>query len=93
MFEKASRLKLRFDYNGPCASTASFRIDDLWTLSIVVVNDVLNGLKKRVRELKEEYPLHEETPNDKFLSFKIDILKYIINVKQREQLEKETKGN
>jgi hypothetical protein len=83
MFEKATRLKLRFNFKGLCT------VEDLWDLSLEDLNSVFQGLNSQLKEHKEESLLDKKTQNEELLELTVNIVKYIFETKQKEQKERE----
>lgn len=85
MFEKADRLKLRFD-----TVKGALSVEDLWDLPLTSgagkanLDDVAKGL---FRQLKDEGDVSFVTPSvskDKTIQMKFDIVKHIIDVRVAE---------
>lgn len=83
MFEQATRLKLRFNHKGLCS------VEDLWDLSLKSLDIIYKELKKQSKEQKEESLLGIKDQNDKILDIKIEIIKYIVEVKLMEQKQRQ----
>ncbi len=83
MFEQAVRLKLRFNYRGLVS------VEDLWDLSVQDLDFIYKELNIRLKEQSEESLLEKKSQSDKILELKIEIIKYIVNVKLEEQKIKE----
>lgn len=83
MFEKAARLKLRWNYKGICS------VEDLWDLHFESLDTIYRGLIKHVRTLNEESLLEEKSSESDILFLKIAIVKYIFGVKSNEKEERE----
>ena len=79
MFEKASRLKLRFDYRGVAT------VEDLWDIPMVGLNKVFQGLNAELKVSKEESLLETRDTKDKVLELKVEIIKHIASVRQAEK--------
>ena len=82
MFDKASRLKVRFDYRGACS------VEDLWDLSVQDLDTVYKNLNAKSKAMKEDSLLEEKTQEDEVLQLKIDIVKHIVAVKLQEAEER-----
>ena len=78
MFEYATRNKLRFPYKGQIS------VEDLWDLSLSSLDAVFKGLNKQLKTAKEESLLETKSKEDEVLEIQIDIVKYIVAVKQTE---------
>jgi chemotaxis signal transduction protein len=85
MFEKASRLKLRFETGKGLLS-----VEDLWDLPLTVRGDgvsldnLAKALNKKVKEDAEESFVVKKSEADTISALKFDIVKYIIGVKLSE---------
>mgnify|MGYP001624361158 CR=1 FL=1 len=78
MFEYATRNKLRFPYKGQIS------VEDLWDLSLSSLDAVFKNLNKQLKTAKEESLLETKSKEDEVLEIQIDIVKYIVAVKQTE---------
>lgn len=84
MFEKAIRGKYRFPYKGLVT------IEDLWDLSVEELDKIYKTLNTEKKKESEESLLYTGTGSgDVVLNDKIDILKYIVQVKLDEARERE----
>ena len=83
MFEKASRLKLRFNYKGMAC------VEDLWDISLNELNTIAKGINRELKDVAgEEDFISSATVTSKardILQLKLDILKHIIAVKIEER--------
>ncbi len=92
MFEKASKLKLRFD-----TPKGNFAVEDLWDLpltkSVSSLDNIAKALNKAVKENGEEESFVTKTirSNTK-LNLKFEIVKHIIKVKL-EEIDKAQKAD
>ena len=84
MFEKASRLKLRFAFNGVCG------VEDLWDLSPTNLDKIYKALKAEAKAKEGDSLLDTKTKEDDILALKIDIVKYIYTVKDAEKKARAT---
>jgi hypothetical protein len=82
MFEKASRLKLRFQYKGTLV------VEDLWDLSVEELDSIYKTLNAKVKIAKEESLLETKTSENTVLDLQIEIIKYIVSVKVKELSDK-----
>lgn len=80
LFEKASRIKLRFE-----SGKGNLTVEDLWDLSLQQLNKLAKGLHKLIKEDVEEDFLEEKSSEDTILKLKFDIVLHILNVKKEEQ--------
>lgn len=84
IFEQASRLKLRFAHKGLCT------VDDLWDLSLSALDSIYKGLKAQEKQQSEESLLSTKSAANEVLSLQIEIVKHIFEVKQAEQLARQS---
>ena len=83
MFEKATRMKLRFNFKGNCS------IEDLWDLSVRALDLIHKNLNIEIRGLKEVSLLEVKNKEEELLELKIAIVKQIVEVKLQEQKSRE----
>ena len=79
IFEKASRLKIRFNHNGVCHT------EDLWDLSLEILDDMYRRYASKAKTAEEATLLKKETKKDSILNLKIDIITYIVKTKLAEK--------
>jgi len=84
MFEKASRLKLRFD-----TSMGQLDVEDLWDLPLTSTNranldDIARGLSKQVKEAETESFVVKPAKANEATLIKFDIVKHIIEIRLAE---------
>lgn len=79
MFETASRSKLRLPYKGQIS------VEDLWDLSVQDLDSVFKTLNSHKKQAEEESLLGTKSNEDKILELKIEIVKYIVQVKLNEE--------
>ena len=79
MFEMAVRTKMRFPFKGLIS------VEDLWDLTVENLDTIFKSLNSQLKQTKEESLLQVKTKEDKELDVKIEIVKYIVNVKLEEQ--------
>jgi hypothetical protein len=79
MFEKASRLQLRFP-----TSKGNATVEDLWMLPLTKLNLIAKDLNKEIKAVEEEDFLEEKSSADVALKLKFDIVLHIIKTKQAE---------
>lgn len=82
MFEVATRSKMRFPFRG------MITVEDLWDLSLENLDAIFKNLNSQLKQVKEESLLSTKTKEDKELEVKIEIVKYIVNVKLEERESK-----
>jgi hypothetical protein len=83
MFEKALRLKLRFEFRGLCT------IEDLWNLRLEDLDTLFKKLNAQAKILQDESLLSSKSEESEILSLKIDIIKHIVAVRLKEREERE----
>lgn len=83
MFEKAIRMKLRFNYRGLCS------VEDLWDLPVESLDSIYKELNKKARTEKEESLLEKRTQADDILELQLSIVKHIVKTKLTEQAARE----
>lgn len=86
MFEKASRLKLRFNYKGVLS------VEDLWDLPFTGLDAIFKKLNAELKTQKEESLLDTKSKLDKILELKVAIVKHIFTVKRAEKDAEELKA-
>ena len=79
MFEVATRSKMRFTFKGQLS------VEDLWDLSVKDLDSVFKLLNSQVKQAKEESLLDTKTKEDEVIDMQIEIVKYIVKVKQEEE--------
>ena len=82
MFEKASKIKLRFPFKG------SITVEDLWDLSARELDAIYRTVSKEIKSIQED-SLLERKSGGTVLELQIDIIKHIYNAKQEETEKKE----
>lgn len=82
MFEQATRTKMRFPFKGKAT------IEDLWDLSLEDLDSIFKQLNAALKQTSEESLLNKKTKEDEVLVAKIEIIKYIVSVKQNEETER-----
>lgn len=83
MFEKATRLKLRFNYKGQAS------VEDLWELPLKSLDEVYKQLNAELKAKEGESLLDVKSSEDSVLTLKIEIVKHIFKVKMDEKTEKD----
>lgn len=84
IFERAVRLKIRFNFKGVIST------EDLWDLSLTSLDSIFKELNAKQKEQSEESLLNVKTASTKTIDLKIEIIKYIVAVKLAEKEAKET---
>lgn len=88
LFEKASRLKLRFATNKGLVSS-----EDLWDLPLTStmntsLDSIAKGLNKSIKEGEEESFVVTRSDANNVLDLQFDIIKHIIKVRLSENVKK-----
>jgi hypothetical protein len=83
MFEKATKLKLRFNFKG------TLTVEDLWDLKLNELDTIYKDLNQQKKLQEEESLLKNNLTND-IVNLQIEIIKYIVERKQAEQLARQT---
>jgi len=96
MFEKASRLALRF-----ITPKGSLSVEDLWDLPLTAANagtsldNIAKGLYRQLKEADTESFVVKAKKSDEILQLKFDIVKHIIEIRlaenERASAKKEAK--
>jgi hypothetical protein len=82
VFEMATRMKFRFPFRGMIS------VEDLWDLDVEQLDVVYKALNKDVQKSQEESLLNASHIGNADLNAKIEIVKYIFQVKQAEEEER-----
>lgn len=80
MFERATKLKVRFEYKGQIA------VEDLWDLSLDALDKIYRSLLSSLKG-SEEGLLNTRKAEDKIIDLKIEIVKYVFAEKKKEMEE------
>lgn len=80
MFEKASRLKLRFETSKGLLST-----EDLWELNLTSLDSIAKGVNKKLKDETEESFIAVKSSKNTELELKLEILKHVIAEKMAAQ--------
>lgn len=83
LFEVATRKGYRFQHKGLLS------VEDLWQLPVKSLDTVYKVLKSQVKANEEESLLNDKTDEDEELNNKIEIVKYIVQVKLDEAKSRE----
>lgn len=86
IFEKAVRLKLRFEYKG------FIGVEDLWDLKPEELNKIYSNVKKELRSEEDGLMATRKTKAEKEAQLKLDVLKYVFDVKQAEADEQKVRA-
>lgn len=79
MFEKASRMKLRFTYKGVCS------VEDLWDMRLTELDSLFKALNTQLKAREGESLLGAVSPADKVLDLQIEIVKHIVKTRLAER--------
>lgn len=82
IFERATRMKLRFPYKGQIS------VEDLWDLPVQDLNKIYQELKRKEIS-KVDSLLETKSREDEILALKVQIVTHIFEQKQFEALEME----
>lgn len=85
MFEKASRVKLRYGYRGTCT------VEDLWDVPLKDLDSIFKVLNVAFKTQKEESLLDKKTKENETLALSIGIVKHVVEVRLREREERESR--
>lgn len=75
MFELATRTKMRFPFKGMIS------VEDLWDLSVQSLDSIYKTLNSQLKQAQEESLLLVKKAEDKELELKVELIKYIVQVK------------
>jgi len=75
MFEKAARLKLRFNYKG------ILDVEDLWDLELEELDAMFRKYNHQHKDSEGESLLGKKTADDNTLELQIGIIRHIVGVK------------
>lgn len=87
LFEKASKMKLRFSTTKGVLST-----EDLWDLSLESLDKIAKNLYKQIKESEEISFISEKSSKDTLASMKLEIVKFVITFKMDEAKEKKLRA-
>lgn len=87
MFEKATKLKLRFTHNGIAT------VEDLWDMSLPTLDKIYKGLKAEAKKDEGESLLETKTAADDVLDLKIEIVKHIFTIKNNEKIARQVEAD
>ena len=82
VFEMATYLKFRFPFRG------MITVEDLWDLNLEQLDSVYKALNKDVQKSQEDSLLNTTAIGNAELNAKIEIVKYIFQVKKDEEVER-----
>lgn len=78
VFEVATRAKMRFPFRGQVS------VEDLWDLRLQDLDSIFKALNSELKQAQEESLLDTRTEHDREIDVQIEIIKYIVKVKQEE---------
>ena len=79
LFEVATRNKFRFAFKGMIS------VEDLWDLKVEQLDVVYKNLMEEIKKASEESLLKTKSKDQEELEVKINIVKYIVEVKLEER--------
>lgn len=79
MFEKASRMKLRFDCRGLC------NVEDLWDLPLSELDDAYKNINIEIKTTNEDSLLTVKSKESELLELKREIIKYVVSTRLTER--------
>lgn len=82
IFEIATKQKFRFEFRGVIS------VEDLWDLKLEQLDEIYKNLSAEIKKASEESLLKTRTRDQEIVETKIEIVKYIVNVKLKELEEK-----
>ncbi|MCK5614017.1 hypothetical protein KAR91_69785 [Candidatus Pacearchaeota archaeon] len=83
MFEKAARMKLRFD-----TDIGLLCAEDLWDLRLTQLNRIAKILKRTIKDAEEEDFLKETDAADAVIKLQFDITLHILTTKKNEAADR-----
>ena len=88
MFQKASKMKLRFE-----SAKGLLTVEDLWDLPLLnkvpCLNDIAKGLSKKLKEAETENFVEQTTTTDDTAQLSFDIVREVIKVRVEEKTARE----
>jgi len=78
MFEKASRLKLRFHFKGICT------VEDLWDLAVEELDHIYQTVKAGLRTTENSLLQKRKTREESLAELQAEILEHIVTIKLAE---------
>ncbi len=86
LFEKATKQKLRFP-----STQGNLSVEDLWELSLQSLDTLAKTVNKKLKDESEESFISTRTKSNSELELKLEILKYIISDKMKENEAKKVR--
>jgi hypothetical protein len=84
MFDKATRMKLRFTTDRGFLS-----VEDIWDLTLAQLNNLAKSLRKKLKEGEEEDFLNTKSESDTTEKLRFDIVLHVLETKKAEKAERE----
>lgn len=84
MFDKATRMKLRFTTDRGFLS-----VEDIWDLTLAQLNNLAKSLRKKLKEGEEEDFLNTKSESDTTEKLRFDIVIHILEAKKLEKAKQE----
>jgi len=82
MFEKASKLKLRYKLSNGVVST-----EDLWDFPLENLNQLAKSLNRELKQDEEESFIETKSSKSELIELRFEIVKHVIKVKLEEKQE------
>lgn len=86
MFETASRVKLRFSYNGLVS------VEDLWDIPLEHLDKMFKALNKELNDSKEESLLATKKSGSDMLALRTDIIKHVVKTRLEEEEKRKNRA-
>jgi hypothetical protein len=87
IFEKATRTKVRFE-----TTKGQITTEDLWDLSLNSLDSIAKSVNKKLKETSEESFISTKPSGNAELELKLELLKYVIDVKLKAKEAAELKA-
>lgn len=84
LFEKASRLRVRFD-----SAKGQVSVEDLWSLPLAQLDQIAQALDTKINSGAKKSYITKATTVSELDQFRLDLLVYIINTRLAEHEEKQ----
>lgn len=83
MFERASRLKIRFAYKGLCTT------EDLWDVPFTALDAIFKALNAQKKAQTEESLMDNKDSADELLDLQLAIVRRIFDIRREEKKHRE----